>query len=110
LNALGDVRALSCNLKSCTALRLRGHLKCEYGFPEVAHPDLCGTEDKGDSELIYLTSESMNGFKVALTARGIFWTDTADTTSRKLVFEERLCCSTLVLASTSTGMAVAHQN
>jgi hypothetical protein len=66
LNALGDVRALSC--KSCIIVRLQGHLKSEYGFPNAAHPDLCGTEDKGDSELIYLTSESMNGIKAALIA------------------------------------------
>jgi hypothetical protein len=49
------------------ALRSRGHLKSEYVFPEVAHTDLCGIENKGDSELT-------DGFKAALTARGIFST------------------------------------
>jgi hypothetical protein len=46
----------------------------EYGFPEVAHTDLCGIENKGDSELKDL--RSMNGFKAALTARGVVSTAT----------------------------------
>jgi hypothetical protein len=41
---------------------------------EVVHSDLCGTENKRDSELTGLTS--MKGFKAALTARGIFSTAT----------------------------------